>query len=92
LLSNAVLERAFFRSRARGVGPGSTPAPYGSIPGKTRKVLPCLGGHCSHRTRESDLVALSRAGRAGVETGKLFLPCRKALRHAQGGKCPIAPQ
>lgn len=91
MLSNAVLERAFFRSRARGVVPGNTPASYGSVPGKTCKVLPRLGGHCSRHTNSSDLVSLSRAGRAGVETGKLW-PCRKALRHARGGKCPIALQ
>lgn len=72
MLSNAVLERAFFRSTARGVVPGSTPASYGSVPVKTCKVFLCLGSHCSRRTDDSDLVALSRAGRAGVEAGKLF--------------------
>lgn len=90
MLSNAVLERAFLGAEPGELCLGALLLLMAQYQGRHAEFFPRLGGHCSRHTTSSDLVALSRAGRAGVETGKLW-PCRKALRHARGGKCPTAP-
>ena len=58
--------------------------------GRDEKFFPVRAAIAAASTKYSDLVAPVRAGKGVYGNRKAFLPCRKAVRHVHGGKCPSA--
>lgn len=85
LLSNRVLERAFFGEEPRELCLGALTASHGLVRGKRLKVLSCQGWRCQHK-RHHNLLTLIRADKGMYENRKSPLPCRNAVRHVHGGK------
>lgn len=92
MLSNGVLERAVLGAEPGELCLGALAASYGSVLGKTCKVLCVRTAIAVASTNNSGLVAPSRVSKGMCENRKAFLPCRKAKRHAHRGKCSAAPQ
>lgn len=92
LLSNGVLERAFLGAEPGELCLGALAASYGSVPGKACKVLCVRAAIAVASTNDGGLIALSKVGKGMCENRRAFLPCRKAVRHAHGGKCPSSVQ
>lgn len=90
MLSNGVLERAFFRSRARGVVPGSARCllPMAQSKGRDAKFFPVRAAIAAASAKDSDPVALIRAGQGMCGDRRASWPCRKAVRHVHRGECP----
>lgn len=81
---------SIFRSRARGLMPGSTHCFLGLSTREEIQSSSLSGPPLQPPAQKtvSDLVVPIRAAKGMYENRKACLPCRKAVRHAHKGKCP----
>ena len=64
--------------------------PMAQSKGRDEKFFPVRAAIAAASAKDSDPVAPIRAGQGMCGDRKASWPCRKAVRHVHGGKCPRA--